>query len=130
VRGLRSVQRRNDGVENIVRVPKDVVVPEPQNYETQCLKCFGTPLIIGSLFEVLAAVELDRQSVIDTGKIQDVAGDTMLSPEFRPELRIAQARPQFPFGVGLCTTKLFRMIGHAPSPFPPPQAVRPLGGEG
>ena len=130
VRGRVFVQRRNDGIENIVCVLKDIVVPKPQNDEAQCLKSFSTPLIIGSLFKVLAAVEFDRQSVIDTGKIQNVAGDTMLSPEFCPELGIAQARPQFPLGVGLCTPKFFRVVGHAPSPCPLPQAVKPLGGEG
>lgn len=130
VRGWRFVQRGGYALENIVGAKQNVVVPESEYPQPEHFDCGSSSIIVGSLIEMLAAIEFDREPAFETGEVEDVARQAMLAAEFRAKLPVAQSHPQLSLSVSLCTAKLFRVISHAPSPCPLPQAMKPLGGEG
>ena len=62
------------------------------------------PLIaqrVATVFGVLAAVELDHESLLSTNKIHNIRPDWLLTHEFEPrEGSGTEVSPQFLFGLG------------------------------
>ncbi len=121
VRGQRLRQCHDDGLKHIIGLGEDIVVPEPQHAEAETFQRSSTPFVVAALLEVLAAIQLDRQSAVDAGKVQDVAIDPVLAAKLHAKLGVAKPRPQLAFGIGLAASKLLGMIGgHGPFTRPAP----------
>jgi len=74
-------------------VPKDIVVPEPKHLPPTLFQPRGS-LLVGLRAFVLAAVGLNDQAALDTGKVDDKGTKGPLPPEFEAsELTIAQNLP-------------------------------------
>jgi hypothetical protein len=129
VRGLRYIQRHEDGAENVVRILKNIVVPKSQHPESESLQVVSATLVIGKLVEMLTSIDLDDDSALETDEIEDVASHAMLTAELHSELGVAQVPPQQCFRVRLRLPEAFRVI-HTSSPSPCPLPQKKPGGEG
>lgn len=74
-----------DGLENRLKddggMPQHVVIPEPQHTESfRSEEGVATP-VVGGLFDMLTAVELDDHLRLDTGEIADVGPNGILATE-------------------------------------------------
>jgi len=87
------------------------MVPETDDAKSLALKPSRTniiaPLLLG--LAVLSAVELDNQSRMEAGEIDDVVADRRLSAEsIAGELFATQSLPKQPLGVGWLFSQLLR----------------------
>jgi hypothetical protein len=93
------LQRRDDGQQHTLGVAKHLVVPEPQHGVALGAQG-GVALAIDGVGMVLTAIDFDDQTRLGAEEIDDIRPDRRLAAEFDPELPLAQASPQQPFGVG------------------------------
>ena len=119
----RLVDRLRDDLKLVV----DLCVPETQHLPARALQSARTTVIRRSSPEMRCAVHLDNDLARDTGEIDDVAADRMLSAKLEPSQHaIAQHAPQTRLGrhvttpQNACAFDGFLLPGHGLPPHPPP----------
>jgi hypothetical protein len=111
VRGRRRGQRRRDTLEHAVYILDQVAVPEAKHTPAMLFQHRGAALVIWLTQRVLAAVEFDREMLIDTGEVNNERPNGHLSPELVTERpTVAQLQPETAFDVGLEAPKTSRSI--------------------
>jgi len=74
------LDRFHNFLENTVRIPKDVVVPEAQNSEAAFLQV-GVTSLVPSIFGVQTAVRLNNKHLIEGDEVYDPGSDWYLAAE-------------------------------------------------
>ncbi len=85
-----ATQRKKDGLEHLIRLAQDLIVPKPQNSETTGFQVGRSPRIRCALFNVLAAIHFHDQTSIQADEIDEIGPDRMLPAEF-PTCQAASA---------------------------------------
>jgi hypothetical protein len=107
------MKRLEDRLDDIIEPLHHVDVPEAQNAIAGRSQEIITPLIVGHLLSVLAAVEFNDELAIERGKVTDIEADLMLAAEFEAgELPPPEATPKKALGVRLVTTKSAGVAEH------------------
>ncbi len=97
---IATDQFADNPVQNIVGIAKDIVIPEPEHAPSLALQP-GCSAFIRMALRVLPAIDLDNQSVGDTGEIRDERTDRMLAAEFMLfQSAIAECFPEPAFRFG------------------------------
>ncbi len=80
-----------DGLHDSVSVPKDVVVPEPNDSIALVLEPSGAPCVACDLSCVLSAINFDDEPAFETYEIDDEPSNGCLAAKETPiELAVAQ----------------------------------------
>ena len=95
MRGSGSAQRIQNNLQHGFGLLQHVVVPEPHNADAQPGEGLFTPLVVGALLGVLAAIELDGQMLFRTIKIENEIFHRVLAAEFvAEEAPVTQQMPE------------------------------------
>ena len=88
-----------NGLQNGVRLPQHVVVPEANNVPAECIQSRGSVAI--ALAAVLAAIRLDNQPNLYASEVGNIRPNRHLPPKLEAtQIAVAQMSPQFPLGIG------------------------------
>ncbi|GLQ86470.1 hypothetical protein GCM10007898_00360 [Dyella flagellata] len=71
-----------DNVKHIFRAQQHFIIPEAQDAKATRLQCAGSGRVILKSIQMLAAIDLHHQHGREANKVDDVAGDWILAPEF------------------------------------------------
>lgn len=113
-----------------LRLQQDIIVPEPQHAKPGRLQLAISLLIIGSLIEMLPAVELDYHARLQAGEVRHMAGYRDLSAKPGScELQTSEIPSKMPLGICCVVaqrtrTSLQDRPGESLLPPPQPSPVR------
>jgi hypothetical protein len=103
---IRDPQRERDGVTNAVGFFEHDIVREAKQFDPKPSQVLGPALVVHArhLFEMLAAVEFDRQTVRWAIEVEDVRTAGVLAPKFETgEAFRAKPAPESGLGVSEAT---------------------------
>ena len=95
--GRGAAERDRNGVQDALQLFEDDVVAEPKHVNSAPAEVSAPPIVVGlrRSLQVLAAVELDGQTLVGTIEVEDVGTAGMLAAEFETGESLGpQARPQ------------------------------------
>jgi len=102
-----------DGFEDAVRLRDNVVVPEAKDMKTADSQERIAMRVVGRSLDMLAAVKFDNETCFKTGKIGDVAADTMLPTKLESsQLAPTQVLPKQVLGFGWIAAKCSHTVQH------------------
>jgi hypothetical protein len=98
-----------DAKTDAVAIGEDIVVPEPQNAKSGAFQVSRAALVIGDLIGMLAPVDLDDETCIDTKEIQEIRPPRDLPlPPPTAEAMCAQSIPEPRLGAGVAASEFTR----------------------
>lgn len=103
VRGLLDVLQHPQGVRDPIKHAihgfVHFYIPEPENGPACSFEIAGPGFILRAL-EMLAAIYLDDELHLETGKISNMLLNGLLPPELEAQRPLAEHVPDFALGVG------------------------------
>lgn len=111
-RGMRFVSESIfDGPQHDLGLQQDLVVPEAQHPVSLLLEEPTASLVVAFLVQVLTAIDLDHELLLQADEIEDVGADRMLPAELVPEhLPPTKVRPEVALGYGGVVSELSTVL--------------------
>ena len=110
---MRGYQRGSDHRQRIIDPKQHIIVPKANHAISQLLETARTGFVVGLLIEMLAAIQFDDETRLQTNEIGIETIDPMLAAEFAAEqAAITKMLPEDAFGFGLLATQAaFAQVG-------------------
>jgi hypothetical protein len=106
-------ERGGDDFDHGLRVVEHLVIPEAKHSVPLSLEPGCSHGIVGSLVIVLASIDLDDESLLQTDEVHNVSTKRVLAAERASlELSLPQPAPQDSFGIGHVSAKLASSISY------------------
>lgn len=87
--------------QDCIEFQQHFVIPEADHTKSDRFQIFDPHIITNLLLDVLAAIQLDRESGFNADEIRNVWTERQLSPELpTSQLTSAQGTPQYALGIG------------------------------